>query len=222
MIEGIVSARRGLYVIAVVVTLVACGGGQTARTDPAAATKDLQASFEHYKAGRYEEAITAAKAALAADPNMADAYNNMAVSYLGLRRFNDGIQAARDAIRLKPDSQLAKNNLAWIEREKANAASPAPPAAPPSPADTLLNQSLQHSTDGRFKECMDTAAQAAKLDPASSRAFTNVGFCAGNLKLWDEAVKNTQEAIRLDPNNQLAKNNLAWIQQQKAQAGTSK
>jgi len=33
---------------------------------------------------------------------------------------------------------------------------------------------------------------------------------------WDEGIHAEQEAVRLDPDFQLAKNNLAWAQQQKA------
>src|SRR5262245_49716316 len=84
----------------------------------------LQQSVEHYTAGRYDEAVQAAKAAIAENAKSAEAYNNLAVSYLGLRRYDEGIEAAQTAIRLQPDNQLAKNNLAWIEREKAKASRP--------------------------------------------------------------------------------------------------
>jgi tetratricopeptide (TPR) repeat protein len=212
--------HRALWGIAVFVVFWAgCGGKQTTRVDAAVAGPALQASFEHYNAGRYREAIAAAKTALSANPNLPDAYSNMAVSYLALRKYDEGIQAAQEAIRLRPDYELAKNNLAWIQREKAKASAPAPPLPP---AQALLNQSLQHAQAGRFRECMDTAKQSAALDPKSAGAFNNAGFCAGKLQLWDEAIRNMQAAIRLDPNNQLAKNNLAAIEQQKAQAGKSK
>jgi tetratricopeptide (TPR) repeat protein len=216
MTERKVEARSWVSAVVTLVVLLGAWASEAKQTTPgdtATADKHLQASFEHYNAGRYDEAITAAKAALAANPNMADAYNNMAVSYLGLRRFDEGIQAARDAIRLKPDFQLAQNNLAWIQREQASAANP---PVPPTPAETLLTDSLRHAQAGRFTECVESAKQSAKLDPTSTGAFNNAGFCAGNLKLWDEALKDMREAIRLDPNNQLAKNNLAWIEQQKA------
>ncbi len=35
---------------------------------------------------------------------------------------------------------------------------------------------------------------------------------------WDEGIQAAAEAVRLGPNNQLAKNNLAWAVQQKAKA----
>ena len=191
---------------------------------PRAGEAELQAALRSYQAGRFEDAITAAKAALAANPNSANAYNTMAVSYMGLHRVDEAIQAAQTAIRLQPDFQLARNNLAWFQQENAKAA--AQPVAPGT-ADqmgALLNLSQQQAQTGRFKECIDTATQAVKLDPGSARAFNNIGFCAANLKQWDEAIRNTQEAIRLDPSLQLAKNNLAWMQQEKLKAdqGTGK
>lgn len=216
----------GWAVAAVIVALMVyplarwmTGGGQ-AVTQPAPGAGALQLSFQEYQAGRYQEAVTAAKAALAADPNSADAYNNLAVSYLQLRMYDEGIQAAQTAIRIKPDLQLAKNNLAWIEREKANASGA---VSPPSAANTLLTQSLQHYQAGRFKECMDAATQSAKLNPNSAPAFNNAGICASRLQLWDEATESLLEALRLNPDFQLAKNNLASVQQQKAlQAGKPK
>lgn len=200
--------------------LMMSGGGaaDVARTAPGASA--LQLSFEHYRAGRYQDAATAARAALQADPNSADAYNNLAVSYLGLKMYDDAVQAAQEAIRLRPDYQLATNNLKMIQEQKATANGTAVSPDQITAANVLLNQSLEHSKAGRFKECMDTATQSARLNPNSAAAFNNIGICAGNLHLWDEAIRNTQEAIRLDPNFQLAKNNLVWVQQQKAlQAG---
>ena len=186
---------------------------------PSPASSAIEASLQHYQAGRYEKAVAAAKTAIAANPTSAEAYNNLAVSYLQLKKFDDGLQAAREAIRLKPDFEMAKNNLAWIEREKAKAsgaqvAAPAQPA-PPADAVALLNQSVAHYAAGRFTQCIDTAAQSARLNPKSAQAFNNIGICAGKLERWDEAIRNTQEALRLDPNLQLAKNNLAWMQPQK-------
>src|SRR5262245_39096424 len=89
-----------------------------ARPAGSAAQSPLQSSFQAYQAKRYDEAIAAAKTALASDPSSADAYNNLAVSYLGVRRYDEAIEAAQNAIRLRPDFQLAKNNLAWIQQER--------------------------------------------------------------------------------------------------------
>ena len=186
----------------------------------------LQVSAQLYQAGRYDEAVASTKVFIAQNPNSADGYNNLAVSYLGLRKYDDAVHAAQEAIRLKPDFQLARNNLAWILQEKAKATSqPAPAPKPkPGPADAtaLVNQSLAHAQAKQFRECIDTATQATKLDPRSALAFNNIGFCAANLKLWDEALKNTEEALRLDPGLQIARNNLAWMQEEKRKAQASR
>ena len=39
-----------------------------------------------------------------------------------MRQWDDAIQAAREALRLKPDFALARNNLAWAEAEKQKTA----------------------------------------------------------------------------------------------------
>lgn len=185
------------------------------------AAEALTRSLQRYQAGRYEEAIAAAKEALEQNPGSAEAYNNLAVSYLAVRKFEEAIHAAHEAIRLKPDFQLAKNNLAWIQREQARA-NGVPRQTPAPSAGNLLNQSIQHAQAGRFKECVDTATQFTKVNPKSAEAFNNIGFCAGKLQQWDAAIRNTQEALRLNPNFQLAKNNLAWLQQQRLQSGAAK
>ena len=210
-------ARRcGIVVVAVLLASaggrrLAAQGGGTAAAAQAAGAKEVQASFELYQAGRYQEAVVAANAALVANPNSADAYNNLAVAYMGLNRIDEAIAAARDAIRLRPDYQLARNNLAWFEREKAAAQ-----------AAVLLNTSLQHYQAQRFTECLDTALKAVTLNPKSAPALNNAAICAGNLQLWDEAIRHAREAIRLDPDFQLAKNNLAWVQQEKVKAAATK
>jgi len=70
------------------------------------------------QAGKFEESIAAAKAALAIDPHSAEAWNNIAANEQAMHRWDDAIAAARKAIGLRPDFQLAKNNLAWSESQK--------------------------------------------------------------------------------------------------------
>jgi tetratricopeptide (TPR) repeat protein len=199
-------------------------GAEAPRTqaDSTAFQSALESSFQHYQARRYDEAVTAAKGAIAMNPNSAEAYNNLAVSYLGLRKFDEATQAAQTAIRLQPNSQLAKNNLVWIQQERAKASAPAVAPAAATQAAALVNQSLEHSKARRFRECIDTATQAVKLNPGSAIAFNNIGFCSANLQLWDDAIRNTAEAVRLDPTLQIAKNNLAWMLQERGKAGPGK
>ena len=55
-------------------------------------------------------------------PAYAEAYNNIAAAYASLGKWDQAIAAAEAALRLKPDFQLARNNLAWAQSQKAKAA----------------------------------------------------------------------------------------------------
>ena len=46
-------------------------------------------------------------------PSFAEAYNNAAAAYFAMQQWDEGIQAAREALRLKPDYQDARSNLEW-------------------------------------------------------------------------------------------------------------
>jgi Flp pilus assembly protein TadD len=81
----------------------------------------INRSLELNHAGKYEESIAVAQAALRADPDSAEAWNNIAAADEALHRWDAAILAAQKAIALKPDFQLAKNNLAWSRQHKQRA-----------------------------------------------------------------------------------------------------
>lgn len=194
------------------------GGQSVPGPSPVAATELLNQSLQHAQGGRFRDCIETATAATKLDPLSASAFNNIGFCSGSLRLWDDAIRNLQEAARLDPANRLAANNLAWAQQEKAKSLAPSSASDPASAAGALLSQSLQHAQAKRFKECMETAAQSVKLSPTSARAFNNLGFCAGNLRLWDEAIRNLEEATRLDPNLALARNNLAWARDEKAKA----
>lgn len=82
----------------------------------------LNESMQLNQAGKYEESIAAARAALKLRPNFPEAWNNIAAGYESEQKWDRAIDAAQHAIALKPDFQLAKNNLAWSLSQKQKAA----------------------------------------------------------------------------------------------------
>ncbi|WP_160115279.1 tetratricopeptide repeat protein [Bryocella elongata] len=86
---------------------------------PAAAFPALLArSLTLYQAKEYQASLQAATAAAKLEPGSAEAWNNIAAADASLRRWDAAIAAAQKAVALKPDFQLAKNNLAWALSEK--------------------------------------------------------------------------------------------------------
>ncbi len=78
----------------------------------------LDKSLALYRSGRYVESIAASARALELRPGYSDAWNNIAAAYNAEAKWEDGIQAGEKAVQFDPNSQLAKNNLAWA---RANA-----------------------------------------------------------------------------------------------------
>src|SRR5262249_22064087 len=83
----------------------------------------LNLSLHHYRNGRFEECIKAAKEALGLRPDYAEAYNNIAAAYQSMQRWDDAIAAAKEALRIKPDFQLARNNLLYAMSQRSLLAS---------------------------------------------------------------------------------------------------
>jgi tetratricopeptide (TPR) repeat protein len=86
---------------------------------PHSALDYLNESLALNRAGNYAGSLAAAQHAVAIDPRMAEAWNNIAAAEAAMHRWDEAIAAAQKAIVLKPDFQLAKNNLAWAQSQKA-------------------------------------------------------------------------------------------------------
>jgi tetratricopeptide (TPR) repeat protein len=79
--------------------------------------------------GQPERAFAAAVEAERLDPNNPNVKNNLC-AYLGeLHRYDDAIAACNAALRLQPDFQLARNNLAWVQAERSKPNAPSSVAA---------------------------------------------------------------------------------------------
>ena len=78
----------------------------------------LGLSLQLYREERYAESIAASRAALALRPSYAEAWNNIGAAYNKLGRYDNAGAACEEALRLKPDFQLARSNLQYA-REMA-------------------------------------------------------------------------------------------------------
>ena len=75
----------------------------------------------YYKANNFEKCIEVSRIALkfsAADDLKAIAYSNMCAAYNQIHQPDSAILACGKALLLKPDFDLAKNNMNWAKQEK--------------------------------------------------------------------------------------------------------
>ena len=69
---------------------------------------------------RFVESIVASRLALDLRPGYAEAWNNIGAAYNKLGRYQEAAAACEQALRYKPDLELAQNNLQYA-RDKLKA-----------------------------------------------------------------------------------------------------
>lgn len=182
---------------------------------PVKAQTLLNQAFSLYQAQRFEESVAVGKALVQEFPNVANGWNNLGTTYGAMGKWDDAIQCERQALKIEPAHGMAKGNLEYFLKAKAGGV-PQQGATPAAASlQELLNLSSEYYRTNKLAECVDAAGQATRLDPHNSNAFNNLGVCYAAVGLFDRAIQVEQEAVRLDSENQLAKNNLAYSLQQK-------
>jgi len=170
----------------------------------------INLSLEQYKQALYAQSIQSAQRALELNPNSAEAYNNIGAAYGAMRQWDEAIRNEREALRLEPGLQIARDNLTWYTQEKTQA----PGTAAKSAAD-LLNDSLALNQAGKYEQSIAAARGALRLSPEMAEAWNNIAASDEALHRWDAAIDAARRAVALKPGFQLAKNNLAWSLAQK-------
>src|SRR5205807_3604794 len=78
----------------------------------------LNRSAEFCKTGKYRECLDATDQILNVRPRWAEAWGNRSVALMAMHRWDEGIQAARQALIIKPDYTAAKKNLEWALKHR--------------------------------------------------------------------------------------------------------
>jgi Flp pilus assembly protein TadD len=168
------------------------------------------------RAGKHQEALAAFKRSSEINPSSSIAENNICSELNALRQWDSAIQHCKKAIELQASNQLAKNNLAQSERGKA--------ADEPRIAQYKSNISAGKDVDanrvdlgnlyyqrGDYEQALTVWRDVQKGSPVFAVALNDIGSAYIVLRRFDEARKALDEALRLQPNNGLFKNNLAWL-----------
>ena len=154
------------------------------------------------------------------EPSNANAYNNLGVANIMLKNYTLGIDACKKAISLDTSFQLAKNNLKWGLDEKQKTINIINTLLTTSPDKQdqafYIQLGLLYMQVGEYNKSMTIWSDGLKKYPSASSIFyNNIGTAQVFNKEYDKAIENFNEALAADPNNQLAKNNIAWAQQEK-------
>ena len=197
--------------------LAALHGGSAAFTQNAVGGL-MNASLAAYREGRFQQSIGQARQALALDPHLAEAWNNIGAGYGGLHQWPAAIAAEEQALRLSPKLEIAQNNLRWFQSQSLEneASRDGERPVPPSVAGYVDLSQMLHG-QGRYEESIAAAKKALLISDRSAEAWNNIAADDEGLHRWDEAMAAARRAIAIRPDFQLARKNLAWAAQQKAE-----
>ena len=81
-------------------------------------------------------------------------------------------------------------------------------------ADYWVTVSLRQYRAGRYQESIAAAREALKRKPDSFEAYNNIAAAYSAMGVWDLAIQNVGESLRINPNFELAQNNLAWYRRE--------
>ncbi|MGA2555629.1 MAG: tetratricopeptide repeat protein [Verrucomicrobiota bacterium] len=147
----------------------------------------------HYNLGncyarRHETGLALAeyRLALAAEPNYAEAHNNLAGVLLDEKLFDEAIAHYRDAARLKPTA------TAWFNL-----------------ANTLADAGRARRDTNLFAQSVQAFDQSLQLDPDSYATRNNLGMLWQDQNQNDLAIPEFLAAVRVKPDFELGHFNLA-------------
>jgi tetratricopeptide (TPR) repeat protein len=160
------------------------------------ATKQSSQAEQHFK-----EALRLA-------PSSPDSYTYYARYLLAHSRVEEARAFLQSALELSPADLTARDLLA-----RADAQAPSQPA--PQTPEYYLDLSFKFYGEERYVESIVASRRALDLRPGYAEAWNNV--CAANNKLgrYDEAAAACEQALRSNPDFELARNNLQYARQKK-------
>ncbi|MGB6544230.1 MAG: tetratricopeptide repeat protein [Candidatus Acidiferrales bacterium] len=148
------------------------------------AQQALETGLQLQRAGRFNEAITAIRKAIALQDDFAEAYNCLGNALHGSRHAgysDEAISAYRRAIELRPAYPEAFNNLGNVLCEI-----------------------------GRYGDAIAAYAQALALRPSFAKAHSNLGNVFKDRGQLTEAIASYSRAVECKPDHALIGSNLAY------------
>jgi len=127
---------------------------------------------DHQRNGRLEEAIPDYTRALALNPNLAEAYNNLGVVLRATGRPEAAVACYRRAIALKPRNATSHSNLGNVLRDL-----------------------------GRFEAAVASHQQAVHLDPKNPDTLHNLGVALRDLGRRDQSLDCFERALDSNPDH---------------------
>ena len=194
---------------------------QEAAAAPISTEKQLTAEeyfeqgYEHGEAGRLDEAISAYSRAIALNPDYASAYHNRGNAYSDKGDYGQAIADYDQAIALNSDFALAYYNRGFAysgkgDYDQAIADYDQAIALNPDDAFAYTNRGNAYRNKGDYDQAIADFTRSIELgNPELHLPYNNRGVAYENKGDYDAAIADYEAALRINPQFELARNNLA-------------
>eukprot|EP00002_Diphylleia_rotans_P001791 TRINITY_DN11022_c0_g1_i1.p1 TRINITY_DN11022_c0_g1~~TRINITY_DN11022_c0_g1_i1.p1 ORF type:complete len:1017 (+),score=216.96 TRINITY_DN11022_c0_g1_i1:92-3142(+) len=187
-----------------------------------ATKEDATYSLAHYNYAvalqeqqRLSEAASEYEHAIRLEPTMADAYNNLGLVYVQLKRpRDDAILCYRRCLTLQPTHVNAWVNLGDVlksahDYRSASIAYQNALLTSPDNITALISMGDFLKETGRPADAIPFFMQVISRNPGNAIGYTSLGHALHHLNRLAEAIAHYQRALQLDPTSLLARNYLA-------------
>lgn len=162
----------------------------------------INSSFTLFNARDYLGCIAANEKALMIDPVNSTAYNNICAAMSNLGLYEDAIDACTQALKLKPDFNLASSNLVDVKNKSMNKIPNA------TLANQYINLSVVYYNLKQYDKCIFYCKKSLVLKPDNGVAYNNICSCYNALGKFSEAEAACEKAVAIHPDLELFRNNL--------------
>jgi tetratricopeptide (TPR) repeat protein len=167
----------------------------------------------------HDKAVSYFERAVALQPKSALGHSNVCAEYNSLGKWDTAMNHCEKAVALDPKFQLAKNNLKFSQDQKAKQLKVIQSLKAKAEASqgkdrhvALVDLGFEYYKMGDYGTAVSTWKKVPKSnDDLYVRTLNNLGSAYIIMKKYDLAKASLEEAAKLSPQNQLVKNNMAWL-----------
>lgn len=157
----------------------------------------IQKAYESILSQDFDKAIEWFEKAIIAEPNNAAYHYKLSITYARSNKLSNAIEHASKATQLEQDNQVYRYHLQVLHaRELVDKAR------------RQLSAQSEHAERAIF-----LLKEAIVLDPLAIEAYLILGEAFAFRKDYGRAYQTVMEAVRLEPNHELAKQQAARYQQ---------
>ena len=172
----------------------------------------IELSLLYINNQQYLQGIEACKSALLINPASVVTLNNLGFSFLMLKKYKEAETYLNAALKVKPEYELAKNNLDMLlvlkGKEIALLAELKEQCKAAPTYSNFFGLGQKYYGLGMLREALNAYKEAEKLEPDKAEVHNNLCAIYNDLQKWENAIVQCERALAIKPDYELAKSNL--------------